>query len=135
MKTLFGDRRRFANFFFGWQLDSKRTRLLFYTIPDINGRNIQRLTRYINGKYIHHLIRYPRWVEEGYRNELMRLTDFMNSLPLDMRENLIELTKLKPMKPSEELLIDLWNLAKANMSNKELYRKYHEGYYEVLRLW
>lgn len=110
------DRRRFANFFFGWSLDNMRTRLIFYTVLDVSGRNIQ--------KFGKSLIHYPRWVEAGYNNELMRLTDFMNSLPLPKRELLIRLTHLKPLRPSEELLLDLWDLAKGRIRFEHFSRKY-----------
>lgn len=132
---MYRDRRRFANFFFGWMLDNLRSRLIFYTIPDVNGRNIQRLIRYVNGRYIQHLIRYNRWVEEGYENELMRLTDYVNSLRLFEREKLLGLTKLKPMRPSEKLVEDLWSLARGYMSFEEFHRNYYEGYYETMVLW
>lgn len=113
---MYRDRRRFANFFFGWHLDIARTRLVFYTVLDVDGRNIKPF-----GKS---LIRYPRWVEEGYENELMRLTDFMNSLPLPKREQLVELTRLKPVRPSEELVGRLWDLAKGFMRFEDFYRRY-----------
>ncbi len=103
----FENSRKFASFTFGWDLDNIRTRLIFYTIPDVGGRNIQRF-----GKS---LIIYPRWVENGYQNELMRLTDFTNSLPIRRREELVGLTRLKPMRPSEELVSDLWDLVKGRM--------------------
>jgi hypothetical protein len=103
----FENSRKIASLFFGWALDNMRTRLIFYKVPDVAGRNIQRF-----GKS---LIIYPRWIENGYENELMRLTDFMNSLPIDRREELVGLTRLKPMRPSEELVSDLWDLAKGRM--------------------
>lgn len=113
---MFRDRHRFANFFFGWDLDTVRTRIIFYTVLDVQGRNIQR--------FGNSLIHYPRWVEKGYENELMRLTDFINSLHISKREQLVELTRLKPMRPSESLLHDLWDLARGRMFFYNFYRKY-----------
>ena len=109
-------RRRFANFFFGWDLDAVRTRLIYYEVPDVSGRNIKHF-----GKSIVH---YVRWVEQGYRSELMRLTDFMNSLPLPEREQLVELTRLKLVRPSEELVFGLWDLAKGFLCFEDFYRRY-----------
>jgi hypothetical protein len=107
---------KLASFYFGWELDNIRTRLIFYTVLDVAGRNIQ----HFGQSYI----RYPRWVELGYENELMRLTDFMNSLTVNRREELILLVRLKPMKPSEELLADLWELAKGHMLIDYFNKKY-----------
>jgi hypothetical protein len=107
---------KLASFYFGWELDNIRTRLIFYTILDVAGRNIQ--------PFGQSYIRYPRWVELGYENELMRLTDFMNSLTIDRREELILLVRLKPIKPSEELLADLWELAKGRMLIEYFHQKY-----------
>jgi len=111
----FDDRHKFANFFFKWSLD-RNTRLIFSIIPDISGRNIK--------PYGKSLIHYPRWVEAGYLFELMRLTDFINSLPIYKREKLKRLAYLGLMRPSESLISDLWNLAKGYLSFEEFYRKY-----------
>ena len=107
---------KLASFLFGWELDNIRTRLLFYTILDVAGRNIQ--------PYGESHIRYPRWVELGYEDELMRLTDFMNSLTVDRREGLIGLTRFGSMRPSEVLVNDLWNLAKGHMRIEYFQYKY-----------
>jgi len=107
---------KLASFYFGWKLDNIRTRIIFYTILDVAGRNIQ--------PFGESHIRYPRWVELGYENELMRLTDFINSMPLTRREELILVTRLRPIKPSEELLTDLWELAKGQMSIEHFRHKY-----------
>jgi hypothetical protein len=107
---------KLASFYFGWELDNIRTRLIFYTILDVEGRNIQ--------PFGESHVRYPRWVELGYENELMRLTDFINSLPLVRREELILVTRIKPIRPSEELVADLWELAKGQMPIKSFHYKY-----------
>lgn len=114
---MFNNRRRFANFFFGWALD-RNMRLVFSIVPDVTGRNIQPF-----GKS---LIHYPRWVEAGYLFELMRLTDFINSLPLNRRveQQLVRLARLNRMRPSEELVNDLWDLARGRTRFEDFYRKY-----------
>jgi len=106
------ERKGFASFFFGWELDKARTRLIFFTVLDVSGRNIKP-----KGKS---LVRYNRWVEEGYENELMRLTDFMNSLPLPKRQRLSVFASLGWLKPSEELVSDLWDVARDRMPMSQL---------------
>ena len=112
---VFHDRRKFASFFFKWSLD-RNTRLIFSIIFDISGRNIK--------PYGRSLMHYPRWVEAGYLFELMRLTDFINSLPIYKREKMKRLAYLGLMRPSESLINDLWNLAKGYLSFEDFYRKY-----------
>lgn len=97
------DQRRFASFFFRWSLD-KNTRLIFCIMPDVNGRNVQRFGSSV--------IHYWRWVEAGFLVELMRLTDFINSLPLPKRQRLSGLASLKWVKPCEKLVRELWEVAK-----------------------
>lgn len=104
---MFRDRHRFASFFFGWELDRMRTRLIFYTVLDVDGRNIKPFGKSHK--------RYNRWVEEGYENELMRFTDSANSLPLHKRQRLTALTSLGLLKPSEPLMHDLWEVVKNRM--------------------
>lgn len=77
-------------------------------MPDANGRNVQR--------YGNNLIHYPRWVEVGFLQELMRLTDFINSLRLHKRQRLSALASLKWLKPCEELIHDLWEVARNHIS-------------------
>jgi len=113
---IYEDRRSFANFFFGWELDKKRTRLIFYTVLDTNGRNIQPFGRSLR--------RYPRWVEEGYENGLMRLTDFINSLPPHKRQRLCAFTSLGLLRPSEPLVYDLWEVARDRMPMAHLLQKW-----------
>jgi len=113
---MYGDSRRFASFFFGWDLDVERTRLVFFTVLDIDGRNIKPF-----GKSLR---RYNRWVEEGFENELMRWTDYANSLPSYRRQQLSGLSRLSPMRPSEPLLNDLWDLAKGRMRVEDFLRKH-----------
>ena len=104
----FRSRREFASFFFRWNLD-KYDRLIFCIMPDVNGRNIHQRT----DNNIEH---YPRWVEIGFLNELMRLTDFVNSFRPHRRQRLSVLASLEWLKPSEPLLTDLWEVAKDRMS-------------------
>ena len=76
-------------------------------MPDVNGRNVQRFGS--------NIIHYWRWVEAGFLVELLRLTDLMNSLALHKRQRLSALGSLSWIKPSEELIHDLWEVAKNRM--------------------
>jgi len=106
----------FSSLLFRWMLDKERTRLIFCTVPDITGRNIKR--------FGDSLMYFPRWVEMGYVNELMRLTDFINSLPVAKRQRLSVLTNLNLMRPSQILISDLWDVANERMPIIHFYQKY-----------
>ena len=106
----------FSNLLFRWELDRRLTRVVFCTVPDVRGRNIKRF-----GDSWKH---FPRWVEMGYINELMRLTDFINSLPLPKRRLLSGLTSIDLMRPSQMLINDLWDVARERMPIAHFYRKY-----------
>lgn len=98
-----------ASFLFGWDIDSIRSRVIFYTLYDLNGRNIKHFGQNYR--------RYPRWVELGYENELMRLTDFVNSLHLDRRQKLVPfLNQCGLMRPNDNIVYYLWELAKGHIS-------------------
>jgi len=112
------DRRGFASFFFRWYSD-KNTRLIFCIMSDVNGRNVQRFGR--------NIIHYWRWVEAGFLVELLRLTDFMNSLKQHKRQRLSSLASLEWMKPSEDLIHDLWELAKNRMAMAHFLRVWTQG--------
>lgn len=109
------DMKPFASFLFQWTLD-RNTRFVFSIVLDVNGRNIRPF-----GKT---LIHYPRWVEAGYLIELMRLTDFMNSLPLNKRQQFIGLARFNLMRPSESLVNDLWDLARNRICINDFHRRY-----------
>ncbi len=105
--------RGFASFFFRWRPD-KNTRLVFGIMHDVKGSNVQR--------FGNNIIHYPRWVEAGFLVELMRLTDFMNSLALHRRRRLSALGSLNWIKPSEEVIHDLWEIAKNRMPMAQFLR-------------
>lgn len=112
------DRRGFASFFLRWSLD-KNTRLIFCIMLDVTGRNVQRFGSSV--------IHYWRWVEAGFLVELLRLTDFMNSLKPHKRQRLSSLASLNWMKPSEELIHDLWEVAKNRMPMAQFLRMWTQG--------
>lgn len=88
-------------------------------MPDVAGRNVRRFGSSI--------IHYWRWVEAGFLAELLRLTDYMNSLKLHKRQRLSSLAGLSWIKPSEELIHDLWEVAKNRMAMAHFLRKWTQG--------
>lgn len=116
MKAMRDREKGFSNLLFRWELDKERVRLIFCVVPDTKGRNIRRFGT--------SLIHFPRWVEVGFTNELMRFTDFVNSLKLPKRRLLSGLTRLGFMRPSQMLVNDLWDVARERMPIAHFYRKY-----------
>jgi len=112
------ERRKFASFFFRWSSD-ENIRLIFYIMPDVKERNVQRFGSSV--------IHYWRWVEVGFLVELLRLTDFMNSLKPHKRQRLSALGSLSWIKPSEELIHDLWEVAKNRMAMAQFLRMWTQG--------
>lgn len=115
-----GEREKgFSNLLFRWMLDKERTRLIFCTVPDTRGRNVWR--------FQNTLMHFPRWVEKGFELELMRLTDFVNSLPISKRKRLSGLANLDLMRPSQTLINDLWAIATERMPLAHFYQKRIRG--------
>jgi hypothetical protein len=106
----------FCNLFFGWMLDKNLTRLIFCTVPDVNGRNFWRVGN--------SLIHFPRYVELGLLGEGMRVTEFINAQPLHKRQRLSALAELKPIRASEELMRDLWDFANERLPVAHFLKKY-----------
>lgn len=108
--------RGFSNLLFRWEHDKKQERLILCNVPDLRGRNVQRF-----GDSVLH---FPRWIEMGYELELLRLTDYINSLPLHKRKILCSLTRLGLFRPSEILISDLWDVARERLSLSYFLRKH-----------
>ncbi len=60
----------------------------------------------------------------GFENELMRFTDYINSFPPEARLQFKGLSRLSPMRPSEPVLADLWDMAKGVLHIEDFLRKY-----------
>jgi hypothetical protein len=106
----------FSSLLFRWEHDRKQDRLILCNVPDLRGRNVQRF-----GDSVLH---FPRWVELGYELELLRLTDYINSLKRERRRYLCSLKHLSLFRPTEILINDLWGLARGFMSIDQFHKKY-----------